>query len=481
MKAKYNPIQAGVSYTIGNILIKGIPFLTLPIFTRLMSTSDFGIYNIYISYESIVGIVLGCGLSGTIRVAKVKLKSQFEEYISAIFLLQSLLDLAFGILGLLLFSIVKKESWMTPILLSVLFLNCLCTQIYNISSAKFAINGEVKKNLFFSFLLTGLNVGCSLLLCVFAFKNNRYLGRIYGTVLAGLAVSLLLFINQIRKTGLKKVNKVFWEFGIQMGLPLIFHSLSLTILAQSDKIMIESMVGISEAGIYSLAVTLSGIVSVIVTSVDNAWAPWFYAKLQSKSYKDIVTYNSYMVLIVSMGFLMITVISPEIIKLMSMKEYWNSIFVFPILILSVLYNFFYLIPVNFEYYHMNTRYIAFSTVVTAILNILLNIYFIGRWGYMAAAYSTALSKCVLFMMHWMRAWKIEKIELVDVSAILISGVITILGVFLTVFFADVWGIRYLILLMSVFATFIVFKKCGLNRLIGKKMMSKFHRKEIGGR
>ena len=84
-------------------------------------------------------------------------------------------------------------------------------------------------------------------------------------------------------------------------------------------------------------------------------------------------------------------------------------------------------------------------------------------------------------MHWMRAWKIEKIELVDVSAILISGAITILGVFLTVFYADIWGIRYLILLMSVFATFIVFKKCGLNRLIGEKMMSKFHRKEIGGR
>ena len=57
-KNRYNGIRAGLWYTIGNMLIKGIPFLTLPLFTRLMSTSDFGIYNTYISYD--------CFLLGTL-------------------------------------------------------------------------------------------------------------------------------------------------------------------------------------------------------------------------------------------------------------------------------------------------------------------------------------------------------------------------------------------------------------------------------
>ena len=41
-------IKAGVGYTLGNILVKGIGFISLPIFSRLMTTEEFGVYNIFI-------------------------------------------------------------------------------------------------------------------------------------------------------------------------------------------------------------------------------------------------------------------------------------------------------------------------------------------------------------------------------------------------------------------------------------------------
>ena len=87
---KYNPFYAALSYSIGNILIKEIPFITLPIFTRILTASDYGLYSIYLSYESILSIVLGLGLQGTIRIAKVEYEEKFEEYISAIYGLQIL-------------------------------------------------------------------------------------------------------------------------------------------------------------------------------------------------------------------------------------------------------------------------------------------------------------------------------------------------------------------------------------------------------
>ena len=43
--------KAGIWYTLGNILLKGCIFFTLPIFTRILSTNDFGIYNTYMAYE----------------------------------------------------------------------------------------------------------------------------------------------------------------------------------------------------------------------------------------------------------------------------------------------------------------------------------------------------------------------------------------------------------------------------------------------
>lgn len=38
-------IKAGIGYTVGNYLLKGLSFITIPIFTRIMSTSDYGLYN----------------------------------------------------------------------------------------------------------------------------------------------------------------------------------------------------------------------------------------------------------------------------------------------------------------------------------------------------------------------------------------------------------------------------------------------------
>ena len=46
MKKDGNALKAGVGYTIGNILVKGINFLTLPLFSRLLTTAEFGVYNI---------------------------------------------------------------------------------------------------------------------------------------------------------------------------------------------------------------------------------------------------------------------------------------------------------------------------------------------------------------------------------------------------------------------------------------------------
>ena len=48
-KIKTNKVlQAGMGYTIGNYLLKGINLITLPIFARLMNKTDYGLFNIYI-------------------------------------------------------------------------------------------------------------------------------------------------------------------------------------------------------------------------------------------------------------------------------------------------------------------------------------------------------------------------------------------------------------------------------------------------
>ena len=101
LKSKF--LSSGIWYTIGNMLIKGIVFLSLPIFTRLLSPEDFGYYNTYIAYQSIMSVVVGLGLSGCIKNAKIDYCNSYNEFVTSILSL----DFIFLIVSVLVLNVVS--------------------------------------------------------------------------------------------------------------------------------------------------------------------------------------------------------------------------------------------------------------------------------------------------------------------------------------------------------------------------------------
>ena len=79
--------RSGIGYTVGNILIKGINFLTLPIFSRLLSKEEFGVYNVFVSYDSILFVLIGLALHASIRSANLEFRGKVDRYTSSISLI----------------------------------------------------------------------------------------------------------------------------------------------------------------------------------------------------------------------------------------------------------------------------------------------------------------------------------------------------------------------------------------------------------
>lgn len=71
-------IKAGIGYTFANYFIKGLSFITLPIYVRLMSTADYGNFNTYVAYESMLSVVLGLALHASLKNAKIRYSSKIE-------------------------------------------------------------------------------------------------------------------------------------------------------------------------------------------------------------------------------------------------------------------------------------------------------------------------------------------------------------------------------------------------------------------
>ncbi len=71
MKLKQSKVfKAGIGYTIGNVMVKGINFLAIPIFSRLLTTEEMGLYTVFAAYEAVLFVFIGMALHSSIRSAK---------------------------------------------------------------------------------------------------------------------------------------------------------------------------------------------------------------------------------------------------------------------------------------------------------------------------------------------------------------------------------------------------------------------------
>src|SRR5699024_3283818 len=85
-----NGVKIGTLYLIGNIFNKAIAFITIPIFTRLLTTEEYGIVNTYTSWASILMVIVGLSLGNSVRNAFVDYKDDLAAYLSSIFTLSFL-------------------------------------------------------------------------------------------------------------------------------------------------------------------------------------------------------------------------------------------------------------------------------------------------------------------------------------------------------------------------------------------------------
>lgn len=83
-------VKIGMVYTLSNIIIKGMAFLTTPIFTRIMSQEDYGSFSNISSWANIISIITTLCLYSSISRAKYDYDEDIKGYMSTITILGSI-------------------------------------------------------------------------------------------------------------------------------------------------------------------------------------------------------------------------------------------------------------------------------------------------------------------------------------------------------------------------------------------------------
>lgn len=445
-------VKSGSFYIFGNLFNNGIAFLTIPLFTRVLSTSDYGIVNTYYSWVAILSIILGMTLHMAVRSAFVDYENDIDNFMSSITFLTIISSIAFSMMIIIVTTSIRINVLFPLILLGLIqgFSSAIITNYSMYLMMKNRYKARTLLLIFPNLVITIV----SLLALLFFFETNRYLGKIIPSAIVTLFFSIIIIIFIYLKSS-KRVIIRYWKYAMNISLPIIFHGLSLVILSHSDRIMLNSLVGSSEAGIYSLIYNFSMISNVFIISLDSVWVPWFIQKMKNRETKLINSKVKLYIGIVTFLVISILLISPEVLKVLAPKEYWQGEIIIPPILLSSYVIFIYTLYVNIEHFHKKTKYIALNTIIAASFNIILNFLLIPRYGMYAAAFTTLLSYLISFLLHYKYSRKLEK-ELFPIK--IISVYLFIMLVFTGTYYlsSELPLIRWTIL--TILSMLLVFKR-----------------------
>lgn len=456
-KYKKLSIAAKASFwaMFANLIQKGISVLCTPVFTRILTTEEFADYTLYQSWHSIFIIFATLNVFNyAVYTAMVKFENDRDGFITsaqslvtcltfACFLIYALLHLAFGeILGFPLYIVL------------LMFLELIFVAAFNLWCGKERYEFRYKLMTCLSLLIGILGPFAGFIFIkIIPYKGY---GRIYGVLLVNIIVGLLVYFYNIQKSKTFYVKK-YWLFVFSYCVPLIPHFLSSQIISQIDRLMINDMVGKSEAGIYSLAYSVSMLMLILNDAILKGLTPWTYNAIKENNQNKIASVVNSTIVLVALANAMLAFFAPEAIAIFAPEEYYAAIYVIPAVSASAYFMFLFNVFANVEYYYSETKLVACASVSAAVVNVILNLVLIPHFGYIAAGYTTLVSYILYALGHYVFMKKtLEKHNkgraIYDGKVVLsISGVFTI-GMISIVFLYKYsflrWGLGTLILLLA---------------------------------
>lgn len=392
-------LKSGIWYTVSTFLFRSVAFFTTPIIVRVLSKTQYGMFNNMQSWLGFVMIFVGLGLSSTIIRAKLDYKEHIDSYALSVLALETLATtVTFGIFWLFKGPISAYTG--VPVqFFPVAYFYVLFNQAYNVFITRERAHYRYK---LYS-LLSGLMIVFYSLFTVFLVLNmeDKLKAIVYGNYIPYIVVGAILYFL-VAKDG-KSIKLEHFKYGLMLGLPLLPHLFSMVLLSSADRIMITKMIGPADTALYSLSSVVPNIVSVLLNAMNEAWAPWFLDTLDAHDEKSadrlsIIYYLIFLSLVFG-----VMLVAPEVVFILGGKKYLPGIYIVPALIVGCIFQFAYSMYVQVEFFEKKMRTVSIATGVAAAVNIGLNLVLIPIVGYKAAAYTTLAAYAVLFFMHYRKA------------------------------------------------------------------------------
>lgn len=389
--------KSAIVYLFATVFTRGLAIITTPIFTIIMTTDQVGMVNLYSSWYSMITVVSTLALtSGGFSIALREFEKERDQYVSSVLSLTSIVAIGLALVYSISITFWNDVTGLPTHLMVLLLVGLLVAPArdfwlsrqrfeyqYKLSGTVTVLSAIFASGLAVAAVLYANSIGYSDIASVRLFANYFI---IYG-------VAFIIWLS-IFWQGRCFYSSKYWRFSLQLSLPLIGYSVASQILSVSDRMMISKMVGNSAVGIYGTLYTVSSISLMVWTAINASFVPYLYQNMENTKSK-IKKLSMSMLGMYSLVAILLVYLAPEIVRILATEEYYKGIYIMPpiaggvyFIAVSNLYS-------NILVYLKRTNIIMISSIIAAVINVILNYIMIEAYGYMAAAYTTLLSYVVM--------------------------------------------------------------------------------------
>ena len=395
--------------TIGKIGTQFISFLLLPLYTALLTTSEYGIIDLFNTYISLLVPIFNWqfdqGMFRFLIDCRESKKKQAEVITTVLItnLIQTMIYLMIFFMARNFIHSEYKYFLAINVVMNV-FVNSLLQLPRGLgNNFKYAMGSFISAASTIAlnvFLIAGFNMGAR--------------GMFSATVLAQIITSIYLVCSSKvwRFLDIKCYKKEILKDISKYSLPLVPNQLCWWVIGASDRTIITYVLGVATNGVYSLANKFSSIYSMIFSIFNMSWTESVSVHINDEDREIFLTetINAMFALFSSFNFGIIAVI-PLIFTYMVDKSYEEAYYQIPILMVAVLFQ---VIVGLFSVVYIalkKSKEITKTSVYAAIINLIINLIFIKYIGVYAASLSTLISFMVMAVYRYFHVKKYININL----------------------------------------------------------------------
>lgn len=442
-------IKDTIIYAIGNFGAKILSFLMLPIYTAYFTTAEYGQWDIittslsmvipFITFELVSACYRWLLSEKNIR----KRKSIFTT--SFLYIMRNVVvfDLIY-LIGTCIFDI-KYSLYILLLINTSILLSFIQQSIRGLGNNKlFVYLG------FFNTLLSfGLNI-------YFMFGLElRVEAFFFSTILSNLLISLFAWkrakLYDLFSIEDKSVS-LYKDF-IKYSLPLIPSAISWWVMNVSDRYFIVYYLGVEKNGLYSIANKIPALLLIFSSIFMLAWKDNVLKEYESEDkniyYSNIFNYYSRFMI----GVIIILISSSQIlIKLLVSNDFIEAWRYSNLLLVGTLFSEFAQFWAIGYHGSKQTKSIFYTSSVGSIINIIINIAIIQKFGLYAATISTIIS----FIIMWLiRVYDKKKDFSIYIDRKRMISLLLILSIFLILSYIKITIINILVIIASILSFIII--------------------------